>query len=128
MILDLDGEGLEALFPPHVVRILQWMWSKPKPVTRWEPVGSREVYEWFKEYAEGHGLEGRSRTSIINSLKMLEKTRILDSVSQSCKGGYRELYYPRLSPQQFDLWVKEMVQKKLNEIFTGFAGGWWKLP
>ena len=45
MILDLDGAGLEALFPPHVVRILQWMWSKPKPVTRWEPVGSREVYE-----------------------------------------------------------------------------------
>ena len=121
MILNAEKDGLEALYKPYVVKILQFIWFKPAYVGN--GVSNSEICTWYNKYAQEHNMKKISKSSIINATIALEQQGILGSYEVSGKGGYRKMYYQNMSPQIFAMTMKEVFTEKLEEMFTG---PWWK--
>lgn len=121
MILDTEKDGLDAIFKPYVAKLLQYMWHKPAYIGK--GISNAELWMWYNAYAREHGLSEKSKATIIQNTAKLEVESILGFYEVTGKGGYARMYYPLMSPQLFQIYVKKKFTEKLEEMFTG---PWWK--
>jgi len=100
--INLESEGLESIFKPYQVKIMEYLWGSDKP--------KRSYDVW-----QGVGPENISRASIINSLKWLRDLRFIKETTETGKGGHRGLYEAFLTEQEILVEVYDETRKKLSQ-------------
>ena len=107
IMLDLSKEGLEIVHKPWEIKALQALWGSA------EGLSSREVHEYVLNNLEGT----ISRAAIILFLDRMTEQDILDKELESCKGGYRGIYSPKINDAEYEALVVVTAMKKLLEAF-----------
>ena len=62
--------------------------------------------------------EKMSRASVILFLNEMVDEGFLDYEEKSGKGGYHRVYYPKMNKGQFAVYITELINNKLKEVFT----------
>ena len=106
LVMDLSKTGLDMFFKPYQIAALKVLWHSNKPL------GSREVMEEVNK----NKIEGISRASIINFLNDSVELGLLDFSVASGKGGYRRLYFAKLSRFEIKSFLTRMVQEQLQTL------------
>ncbi len=125
MKLNTKRPGLHALFLPHHAALLQRLYEKTDKLTHSLGLGSGELWNWFNEYAEMVGLEGRSRASIIFALNDLVDMGILKWVDATGKGGHHRRYSVAMNPTECEHFIRDEITGKLDLIFNQ---DWSRIP
>lgn len=114
---------------PYEAALLKKMWALAEADPKFEGWGSGKMEIWLKDngyYATRKaGRTGLSRASVIFALDRLVAEHVLGYEEATGKGGYRRIYRPIMSPEQYEKHIYESVNITLGGIFTG---EWWRLP
>jgi len=109
MKLDLTKEGLNALFKPYQVELLEWLWRIEKSTT--------SGVAW--KHLMGHPDQSlhMSRASVIFVLNDLVDDGILSYTRRTGKGGYHRRYSPTMTKREFGEHIHRLVSEKCVELF-----------
>lgn len=110
MVLDPNKSGLEKVLRDYQVEALRAVWENAE-----EGVTSRDVYRYVNKALEG--IKTISRASIINFLNSMCDEGVLTYVEETCKGGMRRKYSPKLSEREFEMKIGRDVIDSLLEDF-----------
>jgi len=116
MKLDTDSEGLESLFKPYQAEILKRIWQMNRSRS-FKGCNSATMHAYLKEVGRG-----MSRASVIHALDYMVEQGILNFEEETCKGGSRRIYLPRMRPYEFQTYIINTVQTHLHDMFDG---EWW---
>ena len=110
MKFDTEKEGLQTLFRPYKVLLLEHIWE----LNRESRVGinSGQAYRYLLDKPER-----KSRASVIFFLNDMVDEGILGYEEKSGKGGYHRVYYPKMDRKDFSVYVTELIKKKLSKVF-----------
>ena len=110
MVFDPNMHGLEKVLRDYQVESLKVVWDRAV-----DGVTSREVYRAVNKALEG--TKTISRASIINFLNSMCDEGVLSYKEETCKGGMRRKYFPKLSPTEFQEKIAKDVIVSLLEDF-----------
>ena len=113
MKFDTSENGLQTMFRPYQVAILEHIWNLNSETRT--GLTSSKAY-WFLQETDENELK-KSRASVIFSLNDMVDDGILEYEEESGKGGYHKVYYPKMNKEEFAEHVKETITEKLNEVF-----------
>ena len=112
MTLSFDpaGEGFAKVLRDYQVESMRLVWER-------EDTGviSREVWQRVNEQLRG--MRTISRASIINFLNYMVDEGVLNYKEETCKGGVRRIYFPRLNEREFKKYIARMVLTSLTRDF-----------
>lgn len=111
MVFDPNMRGLEKVLRDYQVEALKVVWDKPT-----DGITSREVYRYVNKSLEGKK-KTISRASIINFLNSMCDEGVLNYKEETCKGGMRRKYFPKLSEREFQMKVAKDVITSLLDDF-----------
>jgi len=116
---DPAGEGLGKVLRDYQEEALRFVWARGGA-----GANSREAWRHVNEALPGK--RSISRASIINFLNDMCGEGVLNYTVETCKGGSRRVYTPRLSEEGFRLHVAEAVMGSLlgdwpDETIKAFA-------
>ena len=110
MIFDPNMNGLEKVLRDYKVEALRVVWAKAV-----DGVTSREVYRSVNKALEGK--KTISRASIINFLNSMCDEGVLSYKEETCKGGMRRKYFPKLSEKEFAMKIaKDVIVSLLGDF------------
>lgn len=110
MVFDPNMHGLEKVLRDYQVEALKVVWDKAM-----DGVTSREVYRYVNKSLEGK--KTISRASIINFLNSMCDEGVLNYKEETCKGGMRRKYSPKLSQREFEMKIaKDVILSLLNDF------------
>ena len=112
MKIDTDKKGLEALFPPYQIDALRVVFGAKGGVS------SRELWNAVK--ARGHSI---SRATIINFGTDMVNEGIFEDRKITGKGGYRAVYYPKMTPAGLTEYALAKTMTSLQQAFAD--KDWW---
>ena len=94
MKFDTSENGLQTLFRPYQVALLEHIWE----LNESESIGinSRQAYRFL----QGHP-DSKSRASVINFLNDMVEEGVLTYEERTGKGGYHRVYYQNMNREQF---------------------------
>jgi len=110
MVFDPNMHGLEKVLRDYQVEALKVVWDKAM-----DGVTSREVYRYANKSLEGK--KTISRASIINFLNSMCDEGVLNYKEETCKGGMRRKYSPKLSQREFEMKIAKDVILSLLDDF-----------
>ncbi|RJS88725.1 hypothetical protein DRO56_03635 [Candidatus Bathyarchaeota archaeon] len=110
MAFDPNKHGLEKVLRDYQVEALRVVWEKSE-----EGVTSRDVWKHVNKALEG--VKTISRASIINFLNAMCDEGVLTYKEETCKGGMRRKYFPKLSETGFKKKIAKDVIVSLLEDF-----------
>jgi hypothetical protein len=110
LIFDPAGEGLAKVLKDYQVEALRLVWSKGD-----EGTISKEAWQHANQAL--WGVRTISRASIINFLNDMVDEGVLNYEEETCRGGTRRVYSPRLSERGFKKYIAEMVVTSLIRDF-----------
>jgi len=110
MVFDPNMHGLEKVLRDYQVESLKVVWDRAV-----DGVTSREVYRAVNKALEG--TKTISRASIINFLNSMCDEGVLSYKEETCKGGMRRKYFPKLSLTEFQQKIAKDVIVSLLEDF-----------
>lgn len=110
LVLDPNKSGLEKVLRDYQVEALRAVWENAE-----EGVTSREAYRYVNKALEG--VKTISRASIINFLNAMCDEGVLTYEEETCKGGMRRKYSPKLSEREFEKKIGRDVIDSLLEDF-----------
>ena len=93
-------------FKPYQITALDILWNSK------ETLSSRQVWEQANMQLPGT----ISRASVINFLNASVENGILDYVKTTGKGGYRRLYFSKLSKSETSTFLTEKVRESLQTL------------
>ncbi len=105
MKLEIDGTGLEAIYPQYKIQLLRYLF-KGYPIT------SGEAYTQLQ--SDGFDY---SRASVIMALNEFVDEGISTYTPRSGKGGYHRVYKIALSPNDFEAMIIRRTLKTLQNIW-----------
>ena len=110
MKFDTEKDGLHTLFRPYQALLIEHIWD----LNRNAGVGinSGQAHRFLQDTPER-----KSRASVINSLNDMVDEGILDYEEKSGKGGYHRVYHPKMDREEFSVYVTELINGKLKEVF-----------
>ena len=110
MKFDTKKEGLNTLFKPYQVKLLEHIWE----LNESEKVGvnSSRAHEYLLTTSEK-----KSRASVIFFLNDLVDEGILDYEERTGKGGHHRVYYPKMDRDEFANYVTNTITAKLSKAF-----------
>ena len=111
LTFDPAETGLAKVLRDYQIEALRSVWEKGE-----EGAISREVWEHSNDALKG--IKTISRASIINFLNAMVDEGVLNYVEETCKGGSRRVYSPRLDEGGFKKHVAETVISSLIRDFT----------
>ncbi|KKN06176.1 hypothetical protein LCGC14_1079830 [marine sediment metagenome] len=121
LAMDLTQDGLAMIFRDYAVVMLEHLWRSTGdtiPVSMPPEASSRELHIIINEKLPPtkRGGQGRSRASIIKAADRFVDAKLWDCREESCKGGYRRIYWAIVT--EGDLWkaVKKRVDEKLAQV------------
>ena len=104
--IDLTQDGLSMFFKDYELEALKILWkSNPGLV-------SREVWEQVNQ----HPKISISRASIINFLSDMAELGILNTTTETAKGGYRSRYSAKYDEDHTKQYLADKVKHKLNTL------------
>lgn len=110
IVIDSSKEGLEKILKDYQIESLRVVWdNSDKGVT------SREVYMNVNKVLEN--VKTISRASIINFLNDMCDEGILTYEEETCKGGMRRKYFPKLDEEGLKKYVAKVVFQSLFKDF-----------
>ncbi len=92
MKFDTKQEGLETLFKPYQVLLLEYIWELNE--NQRIGVTSGQAHLYLQKTSES-----KSRASVIFFLNDLVEEEILSYVERTGKGGYHRVYFPNMNRQ-----------------------------
>jgi len=104
------GEGLAKVLRDYQIEALKLVWNRGG-----EGVNSREVWQHANKVLTG--IRTISRASIINFLNYMVDEGVLNYKEETCKGGTRRIYYPKLDESGFKKHIAKMVISSLIRDF-----------
>ena len=107
---DPTGEGLAKVLRDYQIEALKLVWNNKD-----NRAISKEV--WLHANKVLKGVRTISRASIINFLNAMIDEGVLYYMEESCKGGYRRIYTPKLDERGFKKHIAEMVITNLIRDF-----------
>jgi len=110
LTFDPAGKGLVKVLRDYQIEALKLVWK-----TEEEGVNSREVWQHTNEVLKG--IRTISRASIINFLNAMVDEGVLNFKEETCKGGYRRIYSPKLDERRFKKYIAKMVITSLIRDF-----------
>lgn len=110
LIFDPAGKGLAKTLKDYQIEALRLVWSKGDDGTI-----SKEVWQNTNEALKG--IRTISRASIINFLNAMIDEGVLNYKEETCKGGTRRIYYPKLDERGFKKYVAKLVITSLIRDF-----------
>ena len=112
MIFDTSKKGLQTLFKPYEVALLEHIWESSI-----EEIGimSGQAYQFLQQTDDVDLV--KSRASVILFLNKMVEEGLLSYEEESGKGGYHKIYYPKMNKEQFAQHVVKMITRKLGEVF-----------
>ena len=104
--MDLTQDGLSMFFKDYQLEALKILWkSNPGLI-------SREVWEQVNQNPQIN----ISRASIINFLNDMAELGILNTTSETGKGGHRSRYTPKYDEDKTKQYLADAVKNKLNTL------------
>lgn len=110
MKFDIKQKGLQTLFKPYQVLLLEHLWNLNKKSR--SGISSAQAYSFLQEKPEK-----KSRTSIIFFFNDMVDEGILEYEEKTGKGGVHRIYYPTMNREEFALYIKDLLNNKLKETF-----------
>ena len=110
LTFDPAGEGLAKVLRDYQIEALKLVWTKGD-----KGAISKEVWQHTNEVLEG--IRTISRASIINFLNYMVDEGVLNYKEETCKGGYRRIYSPKLDERRFKKHIAKMVITSLIRDF-----------
>lgn len=110
LTFDPAGEGLAKILRDYQVEALRIVWAKGD-----DGAISKEVWQHANEALRG--VRTISRASIINFLNAMVDEGVLNYKEETCKGGTRRIYYPKLDERGFKKHIAKMVIASLIRDF-----------
>lgn len=104
---DPAGKGLAKVLRDYQIEALRFVWKEEGETG----VNSREVWQHANKSGK------ISRASIINFLNAMVDEGVLNYEEQTCKGGSRRVYTPRLDEGGFKKHIAETVISSLIRDF-----------
>ena len=104
--LDLEKKGLHKVHFDYEVLALKTIWGSD------EGLLTRDVWEILNNEKNVR----ISRASIINFLQSMAEKGILTAVEESCKGGSRKRYYPKMSESEYNEYIIKTTLESLSEF------------
>ena len=104
--MDLTQDGLSMFFKNYQLEALKILWKSNPGLT------SREVWEQVNQNPQIN----ISRASIINSLNDMTELGILNTTSETGKGGHRSRYSPKYDEAHTKQYLTDVVKNKLNTL------------
>ncbi len=105
MKLDLDKEGLEALFSPWQMEVMRFLWGAG------EEIDSRTAYEYLRKSGAP-----MSRASIIMFLNTMAEEGFIEYRDISSKGGWKRLYRPSQATPEEGSFRKRIIDMILEKV------------
>jgi len=103
-------EGLGKVLKDYQIEALKLVWTIGEV-----GINSREAWQHANKALKG--IRTISRASIINFLNAMVNEGVLNYKVETCKGGTRRIYTPRLSEAGFKKYVVKMVISGLIRDF-----------
>ena len=115
MKFDSSKNGLETLFKPYQVALLERIWG----LNEGEGITSGEAHNHLSDAGVKMAGTGRppSRATVIYFLNDLSEEGVLGYHEKTGKGGYPRVYYPKMNKEQFGWHVYSTLTGKCREIF-----------
>lgn len=110
LAFDPAGEGLAKVLRDYQIEALKLVWNNGE-----EGVNSREA--WQHANKELVGIRTISRASIINFLEAMVDEGVLNYKEETCQGGYRRIYSPKLDESGFKKHIAKTVVQSLMKDF-----------
>jgi len=110
MKFDTKQGGLLTLFKPYQAQLLEHIWELNKDDR--QGINSGQAHKFLLDSPDK-----KSRASVIFFLNDLVDDDILDYVERTGKGGHHRVYFPKMSREEFAVFVKDTITKKLEEVF-----------
>ncbi len=103
-------EGLAKVLKDYQIEALRFVWNNGEDF-----VNSREVWQHVNDALKG--TRTISRASIINFLNAMVDEGALNYKEETCKGGYRRVYSPRLDEGGFK---KHIAKAMISSLIRDF--------
>ena len=110
LTFDPAGEGLAKVLRDYQIEALRHVWTKGD-----DGAISKEVWQHTNEVLEG--IRTISRASIINFLNAMVDEGVLNYENETCKGGTRRIYTPKLDERGFKKHIANTVLTSLIKDF-----------
>ena len=110
MKFDTKKEGLETLFKPYQVLLLEHLWELNGNSRT--GMNSGQAYKYLQDTPEK-----KSRASVIFFMNDMVDEGILDYEERTGKGGYHRVYYPNMNREEFGNHITDLITKKLKTVF-----------
>ena len=104
--MDLNQDSLSMFFKDYQLEALNILWSTNQGLI------SREVWEQVNQHTQIN----ISRASIINFLNDMAELEILNTTTETGKGGHRSRYSPKYDEAQTKQYLADTVKKKHNTL------------
>lgn len=109
LVIDLGEKGFRKILQPYQETVWHILWNSPQQSFSTKDMWARVN----KELKEG----SISRASIINFMQDMAKQGLLIQEMETCKGGMRGLYKPKLSESELKKHVVKTVLECLIRYF-----------
>lgn len=110
LTFDPAGEGLAKVLKDYQIEALKLVWANGD-----DGAISKEAWQHVNEVLKD--TKTISRASIINFLNAMVDEGVLNYEEETCKGGSRRRYYPRLDERGFKKHIATVVIKSLIRDF-----------
>jgi len=110
LIFDPVGDGLAKVLRDYQIEALKHVWARGD-----DGAISKEVWQHTNQALRG--VKTISRASIINFLNAMVDEGVLNYKEETCKGGYRRIYSPKLDERGFKKYIANMVITSLIKDF-----------
>ena len=105
-----EGTGLAKVLKDYQIEALKLVWENGE-----EGINSREVWQQTNIVLKGR--RTISRASIINFLNAMVDEGVHNYKEETCRGGYRRIYSPKLDEQGFKKHIAKTVILSLMKDF-----------
>ena len=109
LIIDLGEEGFRKIFQPYQEIVWRILWNSPQ-----QSFSTKDM--WARVNRELNPIS-ISRASIINFMQDMAGRGLLIQEMETCKGGMRGIYTPRLSEEELK---KHVVKTVLDCLIRDF--------
>jgi len=110
LTFDPAGEGLAKVLRDYQIEALRIVWTKGD-----DGAISKEVWQHTNKVLKG--IRTISRASIINFLNAMVEEGVLNYENETCKGGTRRIYTPKLDERGFKKHIANTVLTSLIKDF-----------
>ena len=110
MKFDTEKDGLQTLFKPYQVLLIEHIWDLNKAGR--VGINSGQAHRFLQDTPEK-----MSRATVILFLNDMVDEGVLEYEERSGKGGYHRVYYPKMDREGFAVYVTELINSKLKGVF-----------